>query len=592
MHTTHTLSRQALAGDLANSLGKLIVCIIAMVIGSAYTFSQSFQEAKSQDLFPNDQPTTIEIVTAPHRKASYVYHSVLQSPESLEFGPDGNLYVADWLARQIVYLTPSGQASTVIYHNLGNGARDIAFANNGTLYFNDHQDIYAVVNGSAVWKGHSNDIINRIAFGPDGYLYFTERISGNVRRLLSDGTTQLITTGLGNPDDLIFNAAGDLLVAESTNQRIVKVKVNTGQVTPFASAVFSPEVGDPIQLALESDGDLWAHSNGTLFQFNNTGAIVPYTLNGWEPSFALGNPPGTPGGIAFDGQGNLWVGDSPAAKLVRIEPLVPGGPITNTATITLVIPGFSPSSIAVGPNGDIFAAHSKDQPLGPGQILRITPTGQREVFTTLSGVLGGMTIDAQGNIFVSQTIFSVGHKIVKISPQGVASNYVTNFSPVGHLTMGRDGYLYAFLAMEGKIVQITAAETYSDFYTGFTPYNYTVSITAAPQGGLYVVNGATAELGYIPETGHAYTVIAFDPSLVDSLTEVTVTPSGDIFYMSQYQLMHATPQGAIRLYAIHVFGDPDGLVPSLDGGSVYVTRGGSIDRIPVADSVFLPVIRK
>jgi sugar lactone lactonase YvrE len=371
------------------------------------------------------------------------------------------------------------------------------------------------------------------------------------------------------------------------------VDVSTGNVTEFASATFGP--GDPIQLAIESDGDLWAHGNGTLFQFDSAGAMVPFTLNGSDPSAVLGRPHANPGGIAFDNQGNLWVGDSPNAKITRIEPVIPGGPIASTATITLAVRGFNPTGIAVGLNGDIFAAHSADPPLEPGQILRITPSGNREVFVSLAGALFGIAVDLDGNIFASEDALSVGKRIVKVTPQGVASDYVTNISSTpGRLTVGSDGYLYALLPDEGKILQITGAETYTDFFTQLGAGSWSTSIAAAPSGGLYVANGQTGEVWYVPETGNSHTVVAYIPTLTGPPNAIAVTPAGDVFVQTHnnYHLWHITPGGVLQDYAADVFGDPYGLAISPDGSSVYVSRGGSVDRIPVVEQVFLPITLK
>ena len=559
--------------------------------------SRSLDSLESQNpSLTSDRPSIIVLLASPSFQASYVYHTFLQSPEGMEFGPDGNLYVADWLGTQIARISPSGEMTTVIENNYqGHGPADVAFAQDGTLYFSDLRSIYAFVDGSAILKRRSSDTINRIAFGPDGNLYFTEWLSGDVMRLLSSGTTEVISTGLDNPDDLAFNAAGELLVSEWATQRIVRVDVSTGNVTGFAAAPSGP--GDPLHLALESDGDLWAHGNGTLLQFDSTGAMIPFTLNDSDPSavFAVGGV----GGIAFDDQGNLWVGASPHAKITRIEPTVPGGPITDTATITLVVPGFNPRGIAVGPTGDIYAADSAGPPLEPGQVLRISPSGDREVFVTLAGAAPhGIAVDRDGNIFLSVDILNEGglnrvNRILKVTAHGAVSDYVTNVCS-RELAIGSDGYLYALLPHEGKILKITGAETYTEFFTGLGDDTGHKSIAAAPDGGLYMAMGLTGEVWYLPQTGNSHTVIASIPTLIGNPNAIAVTPSGDVFVQTHnnYHLWRITKEGALVDYADRVFNDPNGLAISLDERSVYVSRGGSIDRIPIVDQFLLPLVMR
>lgn len=81
-----------------------------------------------------------------------------------------------------------------------------------------------------------------ITIGSDGALYVTENKGGRIRRLArlaaSDGTDEWVVTtvmdGLATPWGLVADGAGNLLVAESDNHRVVRVPERGGEPTVIA----------------------------------------------------------------------------------------------------------------------------------------------------------------------------------------------------------------------------------------------------------------------------------------------------------------------------------------------------------------------
>jgi len=177
-------------------------------------------------------------------------------------------------------------------------------------------------------------------------------------------------TVLRSPKDVTFDSAGNLWVADSGDNRVVKFNppFSTGQ---SASAVLGqPDLMtslgdlctqqgcfyDPEYISFDSAGVLWVADTGNwrVMSFN------PPFSNGENASLVLGQPdfvtvvpssgtaPATqssvisPDGIGFDKSGNLWVSDFGNNRLLEFAQGASG--TSSTVTTTSSSPGLSASS--------------------------------------------------------------------------------------------------------------------------------------------------------------------------------------------------------------------------------------------------------
>ena len=192
------------------------------------------------------------------------------------------------------------------------------------------------------------------AFDAAGNLYFAETGNHVVRKVTSAG---IITTVAGNgvqgfagdgglatsaeldsPAGLALDAAGDLYIADSHNQRIREVNAATGIIATIAgtgAAGFSGDGGAataakldlPTALAFDTAGNLY------LADTNNhrvrriaaaTGAITTIAGNGVE-AFTGDNGPATsasidsPNGLALDAAGNLYIADTHNGRVREVS---------------------------------------------------------------------------------------------------------------------------------------------------------------------------------------------------------------------------------------------------------------------------------
>jgi len=199
-----------------------------------------------------------------------------------------------------------------------------------------------------------------------------------------------VDRSLVGPAALAFDALGRLWVANRRNGTVVRYDATQlaagGSVAP---AVVLSVPGNPSALAFDTAGSLWI--SDSRFQW-----IIKYSAAQLEAS---GAPAATfvltrfasalvnPGGLAFDGQGNLWVANTGAGNLLAFSRarLAGNGPVAPDIVITSTGGSLSiPVGLAFDGSGNLwvmggagaltqYAAGS----LGGGGLL--APSAQLEI---------------------------------------------------------------------------------------------------------------------------------------------------------------------------------------------------------------------
>jgi DNA-binding beta-propeller fold protein YncE len=154
-----------------------------------------------------------------------------------------------------------------------------------------------------------------------------------------------------------------------------------------------------------------------------------------------------PTGIAVDSQGSIYVSDPANGKVVRLSS--EGAPVSTFAGPTAASRRFSPWFLAVGPNGEIYAAAPFDDRIdefGPGgSFLRSVAEAGTEPMQ-LSNPFG-VVVARDGSLYITDHGNS---RIVELSPAGKelavyslpqgGSGEVAYFA--NGITMDREGNLY------------------------------------------------------------------------------------------------------------------------------------------------------
>jgi sugar lactone lactonase YvrE len=173
--------------------------------------------------------------------------------------------------------------------------------------------IYKIDTGHNPPKPFLADLMNAtgLAFDPQGQLYVSSRYDGTVYRVAPTGAISTYAEGMGVATGIAFDKAGNLYVGDrsGTIWRIAPDR----QI--FVFATLEPSVA-AYHLAFSPDGTLYV-TGPTTSSFDAVYSVDPH---GTVSVFYRGL--GRPQGLAFDGQGNLYVAASVGGKrgIVKITP--------------------------------------------------------------------------------------------------------------------------------------------------------------------------------------------------------------------------------------------------------------------------------
>ncbi len=404
------------------------------------------------------------------------------------------------------------------------------------------------------------------------------------------------------PFGLAVDAAGNLYIAVSFNHAVRKV-TPAGIITTIAGTAspgFSGEGGtatsarlyNPAGIAVDAAGNLFIADSGN----NRVRKVAPggiiTTIAGRETAgyccdggFAVYGQFTNPNAVALDAAGNLYITDSGNHRIRKITAAATGFGIISTIAGTGTARysgdgGFatsaqlnSPTAVTVDSAGNVYIADSTNE-----RIRKITPAG---IITTVAGdgstgyggdggqatsaqlrSPSGVAVDAKGNLYFSD---KNNHRIRKVTPAGIITTVAgtgtqgyggdggppasARLTTPGVLAFDAAGKLYVADVGNDRVRRITlpatpplinsslsplpglVGETYSQTFTasdGTSPFAWTVAAGFLPPG--LSLNPATGVLSGRPTQAGAYrfTVEILDGAgLRDSVVvELTINAGG------------------------------------------------------------------
>jgi serine/threonine protein kinase, bacterial len=207
-----------------------------------------------------------------------------------------------------------------------------------------------------------------------GNLLVAEESAGRIVRVSVDGRKTRIAEGIRAPHDLELDAAGNIYVAETPTGKILAISP-AGEVSTYIDGL-----GTPVDLGFNRNGELLVCELSTL-------QVTAYRSRSERRVLVSGF---RPHGLAFDGAGATYVNDLSNSRLVRVAK---NGEVTQVAGDLELLIG-----VAIGPSGDLYVAE-RDR----GRLVRVDPAG------TTTIVLQGLTtprdpaFDSAGNLYVAET---------------------------------------------------------------------------------------------------------------------------------------------------------------------------------------------
>jgi len=508
----------------------------------------------------------------------YLYRAEFQTPTGMALGPDGNIYVADFLGRRVVSIAPDGTVTDLeLWRDptlwVSDGPRDVGFDSQGRLHISDSSALYRVSADGALEQIAEVDAggpLDEFAFGPADQLYFVVRGQGRVFRLLEEGLAAEIANDLLNPYGIVVGQEGGLFVSERGRERVVQIELANQKVSEFFSGYL---LQDPIFLAFDSEGDLWVRGAFSLYQLSAEGALKPFTIDG-VPYSRDNNSQlvflRTPGGIAFDQAGRLWIGTY-NSQILRLDPIA-----ADAFELVQVNAGLEASDLAVTPDGAVYVYNENLR-----QLWRLREPGVVEVL--LEGDRpgrAGLAADPQGNVYVGLP----SGEIQKLAPDGSFSHFAN--LAARRMVVGGDGNLYAQVGDYGqprRVVRISGVDQVSPFVSNvngqiFSGAGIGEIILARAEGGLYVADTANGHIYYLDFEGRGELVAEVGGE--SGTAALASSADGDVFAFAGYWLTQIRPDGS-RVELALLQGDPWAMGLSPDGRWLYVAESGAIDMIPL-----------
>jgi len=267
--------------------------------------------------------------------------------------------------------------------------------------------------------------------------------TGNVRTLAgspaggyADGTGT--AAGFSFPGGVTVDVVGNIYVADTYNNRIRKI-TPTGVVTTVAGSGSTNIIDGhglaaafayPLSLATDTAGNIYIADRNSIRKMTPNADVI--TLAG---NLGLGSADGTgtaaafstPGGLALDAAGNIYVADRDNHKIRKVTP---SGVVTTFAGTgsagasdgpSIAATFNSPKAIAIDVAGNFYIADA-----GNHKIRKISPDG---IVSTLAGSgspgnsdgistaayfndPSGLVIDEMGNLYVADSGNYIIRKII------------------------------------------------------------------------------------------------------------------------------------------------------------------------------------
>lgn len=290
-------------------------------------------------------------------------------------------------------------------------------------------------------------------------------------------TVASYATGV-NPNNMIFDAAGNLYVTNGTSNTVSKVTPG-GTITTFINT----NLNSPQSIAFDASGNAYVANINSITKYSSTGVYLGTIVAGGNLS-----------GIDIDASGNIWVADltaglreysSTGTLLQTITTNITGASdvfidnlgfiyvTSSTSSTTAYVSKYSstgafiskivpngldqPYSVYVDGAGNIYVANSFANNVkifnSAGTQIGATFTGNGNTTNEASGII----TDAAGNMYVASA----------------TNNTVTKFAPKGGYFIS--GYLPAGLTFDTATGQITGTPTTPTAAVSYTVTAYNAS---------------------------------------------------------------------------------------------------------------------
>jgi sugar lactone lactonase YvrE len=267
---------------------------------------------------------------------SLVTNAGLSAPTDVASDPSGNLYIDDYNKYRILELATNGLLTTVAgsgntsqEHGFRIFAGDAGPATSARL--NGPNDVVLGAAGDLIIADTANNRIRKV--DTNGIIL---TVAGNgIANFAGDGGAAT-DSELNNPTGVAVDPAGNLFIADFSNQRIRKVDINGIITTVAGNGVFgfkgdggaatNAELGNPTGVAVDGADNLFIAdaANERIRKVDTNGIIWTVAGNGnsaygGDGGLATNAELNNPGSVAVDAAGNFFIADTVNARIREVD---------------------------------------------------------------------------------------------------------------------------------------------------------------------------------------------------------------------------------------------------------------------------------
>ena len=351
---------------VATSLGVVAALLVALAL--AYTLLSAPSGAR---------PRVVTVAGTGERAFSndggQASASPLVHPLALSIGPAGEIYIAE--GNRIREVMSNGRITTFAGTGTPGNGGDGGPAAQAQLY-----------------------MPQGLAVDSAGNVYIADTLNNRVRRVNADGT---ITTVAGTGE------AG--YTGDGKPGREAKLNLPTGLAIGFSDTLFIADTGNNVIRRLGPDGAIHTVAGtGEAGYRGDAGSALDAVLH-------------APGGLAFDGEGNLYIADTLNQRVRRVD--------VNGQIATVAGTGAS------GYLGDGRSASLAELNLATNP---------------LEGMGQGLAADSRGDVYIADAL---NHRVRRIDVKGTISTIAQMRTPLG-LAVDAQGLVYVADADDNRVSRI------------------------------------------------------------------------------------------------------------------------------------------